>query len=246
MRSCRLVRLFIALLAAPLALAAWATPAPAAQVTRITYDVVGGTFGSGSQFPGEPIVGGSVVIIPLATISTPFSTSAGAARVRLSLVGALSGTIPFLRVTPAYDVLSPLRASLTSGLATLGCNTGGAGTCEAQIRSGLLTPFGSFPRSLRTRTAALISGTYIPGSVSQMSIQALTQTTVYTHTPFSGFLPVTTSVATAAAAFQIGNEVRTTVPEPSNGTLVGLGLLGLAGFGGLGARVRRRRDAQSE
>lgn len=209
----RIPRLLSALLAFAAAPLA-ASPAFGATVESISYTVTGGTF-SGSRLNG-PISGGSLTITPQVPISTPGSTTFFAWRLTLTAGGG----------SPAITGVVASAPGPIAGF--LQIDTGrvfGTNTASYFRTDGLFVPLNHISVASLVHTYSTLQqrGRFIGLFINYSSGCYCIQYNSFNH------------------QFTLGSEVRTTVPAPPVGSLLGLGLLGLVAVGGVGARLTRRR-----
>jgi hypothetical protein len=195
-----------------MALGLGAGAASAAPVSSISWTVTGGNFNGPASF--GPIAGGSVVYTPAGgSISTPAFSVNPAGSLAIKLTG-MSGIFAATINTPLSGVTISSKAVYITPL------------FWDYTLNPLPTNYSgmySLTRAAARVFALLGSGT---GSVF-------------------GNAFATTTMGTAAYFmhnFTIGNEVKTIIPEPATGSLLGLGLLtlGVIGTRGRGAAARRR------
>lgn len=157
------------------------------------------------------------------------------------LSGAITGgsvTVTF----PSGPVSTPGNVSSIALAVSL---SGAAGAFQLAITPTGLSggfagnPFNAFFYYLISASPVGLSGASPVASVTNGSLdyRVGTYASPYKSTVFLKGL--TTQGGSFHHVFFIGNEVRTVVPEPTTGTLLGLGLLGLAGAASRKRRLRK-------
>ena len=201
-RTTQLTPIWVA--AAGVAILLTATPAKAAPLLSMSYDVIGGNFSAGPD-DGKAvgaITGGTFVInFPAATASAPFACSFCATAV-ITAFNA-SNTVHF-----SWS-WTGLIVNATKGFAAANAYP------NAYVSTPTFVSAGVGP-SLVTYVYSMVQ---IPNGndlTELLNLRGLGGTQApYAHV-YHGFV--------------VGNEVRTFVPEPSTAPLAGLGLLGLSYF----------------
>ncbi len=199
-----------------------ASQVSAAQITHISWDVTTGTF-DGSLLATGPITGGSIDWTPPGgAVSTPVSK-------------VYAGTWTLILTGP-------------SGYFKLGGapSPPGSGYIYLSRPFSLTAALYAVPSPLSgpdPTGAAPIPSAYPYGSgFFDFTITPLSSTGTGFVSVFRSTGPGTPRLVTHY--FELGNEVRTIVPEPATGTLLGLGLFGLGvAAAGRGARARWRRGS---
>lgn len=198
-----------AVLVAAASLLLAATPASAALITEISWDVTGGTFDG--TVAGGAITGGSVVwTAPGGGVTTAFVGPGGTLQI------VLSGTTGYAKGTVAAVVVQSLAAGFKANV-------------------GPVTPFvvGTAPPGSIPADNVMLGGAT---STFMANVAGSGSSTLFWSGLFTS---LTSSTLSSNILFAFGNEVRTVVPEPSTATLFGLGLLALGGAcGGIVCRRR--------
>jgi len=189
-----------------------AAPAVAAPISQITWDVVGGSFSS-SALANGPVTGGTVVWTPGA--GTADTASAAFHPGTFNFLATAAGGLQHFSLPAAYGSVYLAPGSYVGVFSSFFHG-------QAASAGGLFPapPGGGFPT-----LASIIRTIFITGG---------TGTASFLHV--SGF-----SAQTANHYLLLGNEVKTFVPEPATGSLLGLGLIGLAGFTAAARRQLPRR-----
>ncbi len=199
-----------------------AAPASAALISSFSYTIVGGSVTSNPYTGFRTVLGGTAVFTPTNPIETSVTTNfvgTGALGLFLSLTGGFNVIFPAMpgltifRVGPTLLTLDQF-ATTANGTIVDGLGAHAFAWKFSSRYSVLEYTQGVFPDKTLTRSGP---GTVVVGS-----------------TIFMG---------NARLSVMLGNEVRTVVPEAGTASLIGLGLLALAGGAGgrRAAAIRARR-----
>jgi hypothetical protein len=203
--------------------------ASAAPLVSVSYDVTGGAFHGPSS--SGAITGGSVIFTPVVPTTTPF-TAPGVWSV------SLTGASGFVHISSVHSLL------------VLPLGAGTPAVYRASFWPQYLLSFSSnglvLPASYGVPRFSLRQTIYTPVWYGAWGVTAA-------GPPDTGTCPAPPCCPDCGGPepgvehrFYVGNEVRTYIPEPATGTLVGLGLVLMAFAGGSrGAAARARRARRS-